>query len=145
MSTYEENPMRVLTVRPPYSDAIARLGKDVENRSWSTKYRGPIAIHAGRSVDQVGVAVVEGIAGVSLPQKLSGGHVVAIADLVDVHTPADCWVRGRGGCSRWAESGAYHWVLADVRPLRDPFGLQGSLGLRRLPADFEREILRRVA
>jgi hypothetical protein len=137
--------MRVLTVRPPYSDAIASLGKTVENRTWKTAYRGPIAIHAGRRVDKVGIAVVEGIAGESLPHRLYGGGVVAVANLVDVHTPADCWVHGQGGCSPWAESGAYHWVLEDVRPLTDPFGLQGSLGLRVLPADFEAEILRRVA
>ncbi len=132
-------------MRPPYSDAIVHFGKDVENRSWKTAYRGPLAIHAGRRLDQVGVAVVEGIAGVSLPHRLYGGGVVALVELTDVHSPADCWVHGQGGCSRWAESGAYHWVLADVRPLRDPFGLIGSLGLRVLPVDFEREIRARIA
>jgi hypothetical protein len=143
--------VRVLTVRPPYSDAIAHLGKNVENRSWRTDYRGPIAIHAGRRVDRAGIAIVErryGLRG-ALPERLYRGGVVAIADLVDVHPAADCWEQLEDGdwvmCSAWAEQAGYHWVLANVRPLADPFGLQGSLGLRVLPADFEAEILRRVA
>jgi hypothetical protein len=142
--------MRVLTVRPPWSWAIAEAGKDVENRTWSTRYRGPLAIHAGRSVDRSAFARVEELAGRSVPRDVVGGFVVAVVDLVDVHAPSDCWQHGVGGCSSWAESGAFHWVLSNVRPLRsegdDPgFGMQGSLGLRRLPADFEREILRRVS
>jgi hypothetical protein len=143
--------VRVLTVRPPYSDAIANLGKDVENRSWRTDYRGPIAIHAGRRVDRAGIRIVErryGLRG-ALPERLYGGGVVAIADLVDVHPAADCWEQLDNGdwvmCSAWAEQTGYHWVLQNVRPLEQPFGLQGSLGLRVLPADFEREILARVA
>jgi hypothetical protein len=137
--------MRVLTVRQPWAHAIAHLGKDVENRTWSTKYRGPIAIHAGRRLDRLGLAMVEEITRESLPQKFEGGSVVAVADLIDVHSPTDCWYDLGGGCSPWAESGALHWSLANVRPLAEPFGLLGSLGLRVLPADFEAEILRRVA
>jgi hypothetical protein len=35
---------RTLTVRQPWAWAIARGHKDIENRSWTTRYRGPIAI-----------------------------------------------------------------------------------------------------
>lgn len=39
--------MKALTVRQPWASLIALGVKTVETRSWSTKYRGPLAIHAG--------------------------------------------------------------------------------------------------
>src|ERR1017187_9047245 len=38
--------IRTLSIRQPWAHAILHLGKDVENRSWSTPYRGSILIHA---------------------------------------------------------------------------------------------------
>ena len=40
------NSMKALTIKQPWAYAILRLGKDVENRSWRTHYRGPLLIHA---------------------------------------------------------------------------------------------------
>lgn len=39
--------IKALTIRQPWAHAIFHLGKDVENRSWRTRYRGPLLIHAG--------------------------------------------------------------------------------------------------
>lgn len=43
--------MRALTVRQPWAWLIFH-GKDVENREWSTNYRGPLAIHAASGMTQ---------------------------------------------------------------------------------------------
>lgn len=40
--------MRTLTVQQPHAGLIADRLKWVENRSWYTSYRGPLAIHAGK-------------------------------------------------------------------------------------------------
>ena len=40
--------MRALTIRQPWASLIAAGVKTIETRSWSTKYRGPLAIHAGK-------------------------------------------------------------------------------------------------
>ncbi len=42
---------KAISVRQPWAEAIIRGGKNVENRSWMTKYRGLIAIHAGMATD----------------------------------------------------------------------------------------------
>jgi ASCH domain len=42
---------RLLTIRQPWAWAIIYGGKDVENRSWLTKHRGPLLIHAGSAFD----------------------------------------------------------------------------------------------
>lgn len=39
--------MRALTIHGPWAWAIAAGHKTVENRSWTTNYRGTLAIHAG--------------------------------------------------------------------------------------------------
>jgi len=38
--------IKALTIRQPWAFAILNLGKDVENRSWRTRHRGPLLIHA---------------------------------------------------------------------------------------------------
>ena len=40
--------MKALTIRQPWASLIAAGVKTIETRSWSTKYRGPLAIHAGK-------------------------------------------------------------------------------------------------
>jgi hypothetical protein len=47
--------MMTLSIRQPWAWAIFH-GKDVENRTWSTKFRGDLLIHAGKSFDHHGYA-----------------------------------------------------------------------------------------
>ena len=39
--------VRAITIRQPYAWAIVKKGKRIENRTWSTKSRGDLFIHAG--------------------------------------------------------------------------------------------------
>ena len=43
--------MKVLTIKEPYATFIMQGLKKIETRSWNTKYRGEIYIHAGKSKD----------------------------------------------------------------------------------------------
>lgn len=111
--------MKALTVKDPWASLIL-LGKDVENRTWPTKYRGPLAIHAARSIDR------------NCPpeawQMLPGGHDTrrTAGMLLGVVNLVDCV---RGYRSLWAEIGCWHWVLARPRRLPTPVPRQGRLGL----------------
>ena len=44
--------MKVLTIRQPYASLILSGRKTIEFRSWPAKYRGPLAIHAGKGIDK---------------------------------------------------------------------------------------------
>lgn len=44
--------MKVITIKQPYASLIAEGYKEYEFRTWRTKYRGDILIHAGKSVDK---------------------------------------------------------------------------------------------
>ena len=44
--------MKVLTIKQPYASLIIEGYKKYEFRSWKTKYRGELLIHAGLGVDK---------------------------------------------------------------------------------------------
>ena len=121
--------VRCLSVRQPWAWAIVHAGTDVENRTWATKYRGPLLIHAGlRMDDDDCLALSDRIGEAALPEEVPLGGIVGVVDLVA------CVQDSR---SRWAVTGAWHWVLANPKPL--PFrALRGQRGLwevsYRLPA-----------
>ena len=115
----------VLTVRQPWAWAIAHAGKDTENRSWMTRYRGPILIHASKRVPapiEFGdlFALLDDTAASELDRaELNYGAIVASARLADV-------VRESG--SPWFV-GPFGWVLTDVRPLERPIVRPGRQGI----------------
>jgi hypothetical protein len=87
--------MRTLSIRQPWAWLIVNGHKPVENREWSTTYRGPLLIHAGKTLtrkyyEQVATALAEqlGAAAPTLPpfEALQLGGVVGQAELVDCVT-----------------------------------------------------------
>ena len=65
--------MKALTISQPYASLIANGEKWVENRTWETKYRGPLAIHAGKGTQYLTRR--------ELATYLSG-CIIAVAELV---------------------------------------------------------------
>lgn len=114
-----------LTLRDPWASAVVDLGKRIENRTWTTPFRGEFAIHAGKSVDVSADALA---VGERLEQRLPSGCVVAVARLVDVVRDSD---------DEWAQEGLYHWVLDGVRRLAVPVPCVGRQSLFKLPLDVE--------
>lgn len=115
------NIMRVLTVRQPWASLIASGRKTIEVRSRSTRYRGPVAILAGKGRDpECGSTVYP--AGVII-------CVVDLTDCVDLdpsHNRASCL-----SAIRFAQCiGHYAWVLRAPRDVRH-ITARGQLGLIR--------------
>lgn len=129
--------MRVLTVRPPWAAAIAYGQKDVENRDWSTAYRGPLAICAGLNLDRSARELYPELFE-NLPpvDAMPRGGVVAVVDLVDVV---------RDSPSKWAQPDRWHWVLANPRPLRQMHPLKGALGLQHLDEETVAAVLEAIS
>jgi hypothetical protein len=143
--------MKALTVRHPWAWAIIEGGKDVENRSRKTNYRGPLYIHAAQAMDfdafmdkalvnaEVAYFASQGSGpfGEIAPIDLSTcGMVLGTVDLIDCHPSTECFHFGEPACSPWAfrEPDLYHWVLANPRPLEIPFDAKGKLGIWNLDA-----------
>lgn len=87
--------MKALSIHAPYGSLIAAGIKRHETRSWRTNYRGPLAIHQGKSWVDADVAATLRPALKALQRRcpvmwandIEHGHgigaVVAIANLVD--------------------------------------------------------------
>lgn len=142
--------LRALTVRQPWAWAIAKGFKDVENRSWTTTYRGPMVIHAAKAWDDRNIDALREVVGrareqgVPLPTKLADdlpysgtSHVIAVVDLVEICTVGlgDVGCPSRCDCGPWAIRGEAHWRLANARLLTQPVPMKGRLGLFTPPAE----------
>ena len=125
--------IKCLTINQPWAWAILAAGKRVENRSWTAGYRGPLAIHAGKSRDWMtsGLQALDRM-GIHYPPptRMDFGVVVGVCDLVDI-------VDKRGVAmdqARWAD-GPFCWVLSNVRALKSPIAMSGQQGLFEIDLD----------
>lgn len=112
--------MKALTVKQPWASWIANGDKPLETRTWSTTYRGPLAIHAGLAFDHDAMKCVP-------PEGVPRGVFLAVVDLVDCRpmTPADA---SHALCPY--VDGKYVFVLRNVRRLGLPsIKAKGKLGL----------------
>jgi hypothetical protein len=109
--------LKVLTVRQPWASLIVAGIKDVENRSWSTKFPGKLGIHAGMRVDTQALDEFGYLLG---DRPLQRGALIGSVTLLD------CIQNSK---SEWAEHGVWHWVLTDARTLVHPRRMDGRLGL----------------
>lgn len=123
--------MKALTVKQPWAAAIMQWGKDVENRSRPTTYRGQLYIHAGKAWDKEAPESIFKLTGILPIASLDHGMVVGTVDITDCHHANDCGDTA-GFCSGWAMDGYYHWVLANPRLLACPFPEKGKLGIWNL-------------
>lgn len=121
--------MKALSVRQPWAWLIVHGGKDIENRTWRTDYRGPLLIHASafRHCEQ-DLAALRWI-------RLRFGNLHGFSDMPLLRRLERGGIIGRvflQGCVRedsspWFE-GPWGWQLS--RPEALPFqAMKGSLGL----------------
>jgi len=121
--------MKALSVGRPWSELILR-GKNVENRTWNTRYRGPLLIHAAQSWNPEGVRFAKQLddsLGAGLNKHTLPTGIVGIAHLTGICTAA---TDGRPcGCGPWAMPDQNHWQLTGIRRLPEPVPVKGALGL----------------
>jgi hypothetical protein len=70
--------IKVITLKQPWASLIACGYKEYEFRSWNTKYRGTIYIHAGKGVDRKAMERFE-----NLNLDYPTSKIIAKANLVD--------------------------------------------------------------
>jgi activating signal cointegrator 1 len=143
--------IKVISLWQPWAALMVTRHKQLETRSWGTRYRGLIAIHAARrwtAAERLTVrdtsfamALAEGGYLPSIDHEaeryserraLDLGAIIGIGELVSCYAvgeksapPPDSWERLFGAYGQ----GRYMWYIRDVRALPEPFEIGGKQGL----------------
>ncbi|PXX71837.1 ASCH domain-containing protein [Pseudomonas sp. LAMO17WK12:I10] len=119
--------MKALSIRQPWAWLIVHGGKDIENRSWHTKYRGRFLVHAAKgmtSAEFTQALLYCYDRGLPMPDRadMQRGGIIGSVGLVDSLDTSDSpWYMGQKGL-----------LLRDPKPL--PFTpLKGRLGFFEVP------------
>ena len=113
--------MKCLSVRQPWAHPIFFEAKDVENRTWTTKYRGPLLIHASQKIDRdVMQRLTSDPHFKNLEASCPTSAIIGVVELTDVVTDSR---------SEWAVEGKYHLLLSKPRLFAEPIPRSGWLGL----------------
>jgi hypothetical protein len=147
--------VKALSLTQPWATLVALGAKRIETRSWSTSFRGPIAIHASKRfprdcqelcANEPFLSVLKA-AGFTNTNELPNGAIVAMCRLVHVFLTGDTLnyhdrsrtIRGPNGLTYEItpqeiafgdySPGRYGWALAEVCRLPQPIPAKGSLGL----------------
>ncbi|MFN8359330.1 MAG: ASCH domain-containing protein [Candidatus Kapaibacterium sp.] len=78
--------MNAISIQQPYAELIATGVKDIENRNWSTPFRGNILIHASRKFDTIGLHDVQQKYGVLLgktEKDFATGGIIGMTTITD--------------------------------------------------------------
>lgn len=165
---------RVLSLHQPWASLVVRDVKSVETRSWSTQYRGPIAIHASAVFSKqhrefFGNGTKNLLA--ARADELPLGAIIGLVTLYDVRSTDEIVTRmttpwGKDGWhEEYAEAnlgdvlgssdsegglgdfgpGRFAWLLHKAFALPEPIPFKGGLGLRVLPDDVDQKIAEQLS
>lgn len=124
--------MKAITISQPFASLIADGEKWVENRTWATDYRGPIAIHAGKGQQYLDAQEL---------QEYPTGCIVAVAILSacfhidEIHkqqfdkTVPGTWLTFGQVQTHEHTEGPFCWILELVKKLDHPIVAKGQQGL----------------
>jgi hypothetical protein len=116
--------MKAISIRQPWAWLILHGGKDIENRTWKTNFRGRVLIHAAKGMKREEYEVSNKIAlsinpRIVLPafDELKRGGIIGHIEIIDcLQQDGSSWF-----------TGPYGFKLID--PLPKPFlPLKGALG-----------------
>lgn len=126
--------MKAITVCQPYASMIMQpYGghplKTVENRVWSTPYRGPLIIHAGKSTRWFNHPNDD---------RLPRGVLLGVVLLIDCVQKFD--MPRRYPNDFYHADGPQCWILRNPRTLPEPIPFTGARGLFNVTQEIEAQI-----
>jgi len=129
--------MKALSLRQPWASLWACGRKSYETRDWSTEYRGPLLIHAAKTlhtdISEELLAIVEEEFGHRWVAEIPTGALIARCRLIEclpterIHPDAEERTQGN------FTPGRYAWDITDLNQFRQPIRFRGQLGLFDVP------------
>ena len=120
--------VKVLTLKQPWATLVAEGVKIYEFRTWKTKYRGKVLIHAGAGVDKKDMVRFK-----ELNFNYPASKIVAIADLddcleLDEKLNDEIIAEGNIAYGDKRRTG-YAWKLKNIKKVKYDAEVKGKLGL----------------
>ncbi|MCY2964123.1 MAG: ASCH domain-containing protein [Planctomycetota bacterium] len=131
--------LTVLSIRQPWASLLLSGEDWCENRSWNTKHRGALWIHASSKIEN-GECEQYGID----KKRLATGAIIGVVDLIDVIPIDELADRVEGLAEKHGLNrdvgpefivGEYCWIVANPRALKTPIPVKGKLNLWRFEAN----------
>lgn len=120
--------MKVLSIKEPFASLIKDNKKRIETRSWKTKYRGPIYIHASITPHKKDERINKLLKLVN-PMY---GFIICKCNLVNVRLIDEEFIKTLSKDEIYYgnyEFGRYAWILEDVKILNNPIKAKGKLSI----------------
>lgn len=122
--------MKVLTIKQPWATLIMEGYKRFEFRSWQTKYRGDLLIHAGQGVDKEAINRLKKY----LPEELPKGKILGKVKLIDCikcdeNFKNKCLQENKDIYAKSSFKENYAWQLEVEEVYKEPIEAKGQLGL----------------
>jgi len=125
--------IKAITVKQPWAWAIFNVGKDIENRSWPTNYRGPLVIHAALNFHPEGYMFLKENQrrfDTPIPNRFDFhlGHLMGMVNVVDCVLEHD---------SFWKHNNQFGFVLENPHEFKWKKKVRGNLGIWNLSPTTE--------
>jgi hypothetical protein len=124
--------MRAISIKQPWAYLIVTGIKDIENRTWTIRYRGPLVIHASKSIDWEGARFLRVHPDLVTPEQYREamksprgvllGEVITTHHITHIDKPANQWFFGPFG-----------WVLTHSIKYAQPLEYKGRRGIFHVP------------
>ena len=129
--------MKALSIAQPWAECIVSKGKNIENRTWDTKFRGYVAIHASKSKDLSRFEYCQEIYKINLtPDDVDLGAIVGIAELVEVVTKKSLTTETK----KWFQ-GEFGFHLKNIIKLKKPVKVNGALSFWKVNGSTLSDVL----
>lgn len=128
--------MIALSLHQPYASAIAYKLKGYETRSWRTKYRGELLIHAAKSFPRYARQFAEEeVALGRIPSRLPFGGIVCKVELLDCLPTEEASLEISALERHYGDysPGRFAWKLKLLRVFEEPIPYRGAQGLFYVP------------
>jgi hypothetical protein len=146
--------MKAISLWQPWASLMEVGAKTIETRSWSTKYRGELAICASKRAGyfpedhwgayQSALMPHYGRDGVVSATFLPSGKVLGVVDLVEIFSTNE-WAPqvSEFPFGDYSEN-RFGWITKNLRRLKSPAPVIGRQGLFNLPPEVESEVRRQM-
>ncbi len=125
--------MKVLSIKEPYASLIKEKVKLIETRSWKTKYRGCLYIHASKSKISKDEKTKQ-LVNLLKNKNFNYGYIIAKCYLVDCILMDEDFInkikqnKTEYLCGEYATN-RYAWILTDIEVLDKPIPAKGKLNI----------------